>query len=141
MDLVEFVMAHLDEEEAIAKAADHPGAWRQERDGKGVLQRVVGESKPDDEFDRGVVLDTEGGNIQPSDRDADVITLYHPERVLDEVFAKRWILANHGPRVTDELCKCGQPLPCMTLRFMAYPYRDEEGWNPDWHPDVRMGAS
>lgn len=91
------------------------------------------------------------GNVRPLRR-ADEQTrdlysaIFRPERVLAEVEAKRRILDEHattqtnaigdGMRVVDvdvcRTCSNKHGVPCTTLRLLALPYADVDGYREEW---------
>ena len=146
-DPIEFLRSRLDEEEAVAKAADDGGApWKLvdyvDRVGD-VAQDVVR------------ILDGEGNTIAASgnydglgDDEIRHIARWDPARVLREVEAKRRIIDEHPCRedsidgsrtcptcIVDWQWPKFEPWPCLTLRLLALPYADhaeyrQEEWRP-----------
>jgi hypothetical protein len=140
-DLVEWLRARLDEDEATARAAagdvyiDDTGArW----------------SRPDPEYRPGRIVDAAGCVItydegSPADSEAEHIARWDPARVLSEVAARRATLALH---VADEdsmpdylyCSSCGgggvnefpTHWPCDTVKLLALPYADQPGFDPAW---------
>jgi Family of unknown function (DUF6221) len=138
-DLVEFLRARLDAEEAHARAA----------------------VEEDDLTLRAFDSETEWGwEIASSHHLAEFyvgpqglaehIARHDPARVLAEVDAKRRIIDDHkqGPRWNDKpdpvICyRCGDPpgydygymdSPCPTLRLLALPYADRPDYRDEWRP-------
>ncbi|MFI7615101.1 DUF6221 family protein [Nonomuraea terrae] len=127
-DLVVFVRARLDEEEAIALTAGADpecGVWAATRDGV--------------DFDQ-----YEVDGIHPAT--AAHIVRHDPARVLREVAAKRSILdrhkscgtgvgycddGGHGPSVEDSEAFTG----CSDLKDLATPYADHRDYRREWAPD------
>lgn len=74
------------------------------------------------------------------------IATWDPQRVIDEIDAKRAILAlhvrteQHGCAICDrddESCGClsgGTEYPCGTLKYLALPYADRAGYRAEWRP-------
>lgn len=110
MDLVTFLQARLDEDEAAARRAK-PGPWT--NDG-GVYA-----AHPMDEVVEYVYDDS-----------ADHIARHDPVRVLSDVEAKRRIVdlseatwRTHGG--------CDRCVTCLTVRLLALPYADHEDYQPE----------
>jgi hypothetical protein len=128
-DLVAFLRARLDEDEAAARASG------------GLKQGDYHWFETDPVRPPPGVIGTNSGNIvtyQTELREhAAHIARHDPERVLREVGAKRAILNAH--RITDGRCHVctaiadGRatrfPAPCPTLYFLAAVYSD----HPDYH--------
>jgi hypothetical protein len=106
-DLVAFLTARLDEDEAAAKAADGPPGSAE--------QLTVFVGSPDDVWAKAAI---------------EHIRLHDPKRVLREVDAKRKILTEHGDTVGSVCARCvdsdrdgdyyaEEPGPCLTLRALA----------------------
>ena len=139
-DLISFLNARLDEDEAAARAAlpiYGPG-WRPENSKVAGLgpARIWGKDskRPVAEAARRV--------------SAAHITRHDPARVLREVAAKRAILAEHGPsrrdasrcRVCTAIAHTGMGhadarrfrAPCPTLLFLAAVYSDHPDYRAEW---------
>ena len=119
MDIVEFLRARLDEDEAMARDAYYDG------------QRWVPEEEAvvaaDRDLDPLLFLDRK--------RDAQHAAHWSPERVLREVEAKR--------RIVDEIAQCHDydpkiemwgmaRLPARTLLALASTYADHPDYDPEW---------
>jgi hypothetical protein len=132
-DLVAFLRARLDEDEAYALGAfgDHNNAGRRWSEiWSGALQ--IGEYED--------LLIT---NDAPVSR---FMARNDPGRVLAEVEAKRRIIEEHLPmqihlEAVDKTPRCNQcgdsrgrfrTYPCPTLRLLAQPYADHPDFDPDW---------
>lgn len=126
MELVDFLRARLDEDEAAAKKAK-PGPWHADGDRGGVYG-----AHPTDE----VVDYTES---------AAHIARHDPARVLAEVEAKRQLLDLHQPAETEyvdgDICYTCDDLrgvepayPCRTLRLLALPYANHPDYRDEWRP-------
>jgi uncharacterized protein DUF6221 len=136
-DLVQWLGAQLDADERIARAAT-AGPWLVDcethaeaiiaGDGTSVIAggRWGGEA-----------------SVFGSTEDAIHIAAHDPARVLREVEAKRRIVEQHRPvgygGVCLSLCHTrapGQPQtwPCLTLRLLALPYADRDGYQESWRP-------
>lgn len=120
-DLIAFVAARLDEDEAAANEIHRP--------------RDCGSVDRDGEFSPDPVW----------------CSCDYPARVLREVEAKRAILGWHHPewgdyvdgdgieRATHECAECEPPgtpdnWPCRTVRALAAIWRDHPGYRPEWKP-------
>lgn len=137
-DLVAFLRARLDEDEAEARAAE--GRWiaadgtRIEAEGDGTLARMAVPS----------------GMYAQRRAAAAHIVRWDPARVLAEVAAKRAILDEHAadPDALGlcQMCGCGDhyrvKVPCPTLRIIAQPYAGHPEFDPAWRfdPDWRINA-
>jgi hypothetical protein len=75
---------------------------------------------------------------------AEHIARWDPARVLAEVEAKRRILDLHEQAVPDGhdqmgyrfACEhCAQTTPCPTLRLLAQPYAERDGWQEEWRTE------
>lgn len=65
------------------------------------------------------------------------------ERVKAECESKRRIVEIHRPHDYGDLIACEvcadlsgevEPWPCPTLRYLAMPYADRDGYDPEWRP-------
>jgi Family of unknown function (DUF6221) len=133
-DLIAFLAARLDEDEAAAKAAQAPSPWK----------AAVHES------DHWIVTDATGEPLiydegTPSLEEAAHIARHDPARVLRDVAAKRAILAEHGPasggRDADRCRVCTAVhdghatrfrAPCPTLLFLAAIWSDHAAYQQEW---------
>ena len=146
-DLIEFLRARLDEDEANARAAGSAPWEAFERDADWHIGEIDGSH---------VAL---VGRVSwpRTTAEAEHIARHDPARVLREVEAKRRILAMHGPTVDPDgelsypaaakLCRtCGpgdtweaerEPfghLPCDHQRLLALPYSDHPDYDEAWRP-------
>lgn len=144
MDLAEFLLARLTEDEATATAAAGPhGASFQGRSFSLSFDKVIEDA-----------YDMLGREIDEH------ITHWSPARVLAEVEAKRRILDEHSefmdspsfgkPLEGKGICRrcCDiegsdwdgpptQKYPCDTLRLLVLPYADHPSCHPSWLPAVK----
>ncbi|MDX3019883.1 DUF6221 family protein [Streptomyces acidiscabies] len=143
VDLVEFVRARLDEDEALARAATRQrgrGEWKAETDARGITE-VVGRSEPgDDSYPNTPVV------LQPDDDETTgFIAAHDPARVLREVDAKRRIIADleqaeftlskAGDRGTAYDVMTGAVnMLRRTVRLLAVPYADHPDYRDEWRP-------
>lgn len=116
-DLIAFVNARLDEDEAIARATIEPRRWHRDSDGN-----------VQDEDARG------GGNAYIAcgpygrglaDADAEHIIRHDPARVLREVAAKRALVHRHAAERHED---------CDTLRTLATVWSDHPDYRAGWKP-------
>lgn len=146
-DLVAFLRACLDDDERLAMAAG-------ERDG---YDWTHARRDDDDHFSGGVHAGRGEvvSNSETSPHQGEHIARWDPARVLAEVEAKRRILDLHG--FTDDgwnegdeqrCTECGwvrleagwgqrgsqRAWPCTTLRLLASPYADRDGYDESWRP-------
>ena len=125
MDIIEFLKARLDEEEAKARAA-HGATWVASQRG-GVVD----------------LDDTDGNQIAGGDgglawSDADFMAHNHPARVLREIAAKHAILLQYTDAVTDweedrEAPDGVGALEAVILR-MAGVYAAHPDYRQEWAP-------
>ena len=138
-DLIAFLNARLDEDEAAAKKSHYEGQrWLTEEEG---VYRW-----PTDEL------------VHSADRKADArhIARFDPARVLREVAAKRAIVAAHQPMealyggwridktwqergLVCTTCgfddsESGVAWPCLTIRSLAAVYSDHDDYRQEWKP-------
>lgn len=123
-DLIAFLCARLDEEEAAAReAADgDSGQWFMGR--KWNVYRAGDENPYGEEENRLVAY----GNVKPQ---SEHIARHDPARVLREVEAGRRILARHT------MCVQGLhagPYPCPELADLLYRWADHPDYRPEWAP-------
>jgi hypothetical protein len=128
-DLVEFLEARLDDDEATAKAMPFEGEWSVRLEG--AWQKVMAGSLP---------VASGADVVLPH------IARHDPARVLRKVEAKRRIIARHALRhVTgfdpdgmehdsQECTECVEDWPCPTLRLLALPYADHTDYGEKWKP-------
>jgi hypothetical protein len=142
--IVEFLTACLAEDERIARAATS-GPWRAHDTHLGQYGYAA------------TVLSGEGNDTdlrawlpsmsnEPWDEarnvwaDAAHIAAHGPARVLREVDAKRRIVDAHerSPMPKGDTADCAQcwgaVWPCPTLRLLALPYDDRDGYQEAWRP-------
>jgi hypothetical protein len=113
MDLLEFLRQRLDEDERAAEAGQYS-------DVVAMVARQSGKRNALNFWHR-----------------------HDPARVLAEVAAKRRIVEVHPPNprgsAQGNLCQAcdvhgGGPYPCETLRLLALPYAEHEGYREEWRP-------
>lgn len=137
--LLDFIKARLDEDEAKAQAA-MPGPWRHNPDkhwrkpGTRIYEEAVlaGPAGQDAAY----VAGTGESDDPQSMADAEHIARHDPTRVLAEVTAKRRII---------ELCERSESgdngdsaatlLADQVLANLALPYADHPDYDESWHPD------
>lgn len=139
-DLVTFLRARLDEDEAIANAARHSKEGRWQRgttpDKEGRVYADCGVFSVSDEpidtsgwrFDNDYVVYDEGA---PSEEEAEHIARHDPARVLREVAAKRAILDARRQQIElddPEVWIAGDVL----LFTLAAVYADHPDFDPAW---------
>ncbi|MFF2773364.1 DUF6221 family protein [Streptomyces sp. NPDC058052] len=131
-DLVQFLLARLDEDERDAKARrgifpspsvqDDGYVWLHIRPGGNAV--ITRYPRPVEGYDDMAKLrnwaDTEHGWTQ--------------ERVLAEVEAKRQILELHTEGSSLFCAHCEHEPPCPTLRLLALPYADHPNYRDTWRP-------
>lgn len=113
MTLVEFLLARIAEDEAVAVATR--GNWN---------------ALPWKASDRGIAGPVDG----PFGHAAVVID---PARVLAECEAKRRIVELHPSVIDDGQTVCSEEQaewPCPTLRLLALPYADHPDYRDEWRP-------
>jgi Family of unknown function (DUF6221) len=135
-DLVTFLRARLDEDEARSAAAAGSGTaeWRR------ALHPDTDTCAVEDATSVAVVYN-EGS---PSDAEADHIAANDPARVLRQVKAGRAILNLHRQLNESVWCATCDPggengdgaawYPCLTLRLMATAYSNHPDYRPEWAP-------
>jgi hypothetical protein len=156
-DLVAFLTARLDEDEAVAKACpDESGHlnWFDSRvvaSGDHTIRTCPPSGMVAGEGNRVVCrirrVDTidDVGTYDLGDPDARAghIARHDPARVLREVDAKRKILALHGASIGGTWCVTCDPgsdvsgdagawYPCLTLRTLAAVWSGHPDYDPDW---------
>lgn len=117
-DLIDWLRAVLDEDEAAARAAT-PGPWWAHRQGDEAI------------VSPGVAMDREEGGV--SLEDATHIALHDPAAVLADIVAKRAILDTYTAWVTimGSGAKHSVRL-AFVVRTLASGYRYRPGYNPAW---------
>lgn len=124
MDLSTFLLARLDEDEQIARAATGwATGWTVDAAPDGTWYIDPGHQRDDT------------GNVRAR-ADADHIARHDPARVLAEVEAKRQIVAPHrgthrcewGDVTMDNQCTA------RLLRLLALPYADHPDYLAEWKP-------
>jgi hypothetical protein len=140
VDLVQWLTAQLDEDERIARAAT-AGPWSR------MGQRVLDPSPPSDRLGVGMAVGHAAASADFNET-ADHIAAWDPARVLREIDAKRKLANLHRPvrspqpdGITNLDCStCGgeeklsPSWPCPSLRLLAAPYSDRDGYREGWAP-------
>jgi hypothetical protein len=140
-DLVEFLLARLDDDEQTARAAaEHSREWR-------VHSFVDDATGRDAVLDLGDQQDMLGAGTTTGDLpdplalgQARHIARHDPARVLAEVDTKRRILEEHEPYHSEETgglrCwKCGpgeSRYPCTTVKLLALPFVGHPDFREEW---------
>jgi hypothetical protein len=146
-DLVAFLKARLDEDEAVAREAggqrwrwDHGfGAMCNDKDCP--YGHLVADGEPPT-----LLMEVHGFDIHQPWQGAEHIARWDPARVLAEVAAKRAILGIHepvslAPKFHPEVrvcARCGTvgedeiDWPCDTVLALALPYADHPDYDPAW---------
>lgn len=148
-DLIAYLKARLDEEEALARAATQ-GTWRLSAGfstnpsiDAGEYDTVIGCGPVE------CMRYCYGGTstVDMAEADATHIAYWDPARVLADIAVRREILEWHeeheGWCLGCELnCKCDQfencscdiwrTFPCPTVLAFAHPYADRDDFNPAW---------
>lgn len=138
MELTEFLLARLDEDERLAGEQDLERVGDPYSDGSGIANRDGFPSYP---------WGSEGTELQFMAGPG------HPSRVLAEVAARRRIVEMHTPKGRTGLHLCpvcvswemwlsqepggALPLddaPCDTLRLLALPYAEHPDYRQEWKP-------
>jgi len=131
MDLPEFLLARIAEDEETARAAGGRSLYSYEEGGG----------------DGWAVEGTDGseGAIIGDRALAEHIARHDPARVLADCAAKRAIVDEHEMIGSDlypeegslwcATCTPRKTGPCQTLRLLALPYADCEGYDPAWKPE------
>lgn len=152
-DLVQWLRAQLDEDEAVARKAAslcgcHPPApsWSFRDGDEPTDGRILVVDDPHPDMKRKISRKwstTYDGLFM-----AQHVVRHDPARVLREIDAKRQLLDEHQD-VNDGSCgtcvdaKWGYPThggsspqrcPCRTLRLLALPYADRPGYREEWRP-------
>lgn len=121
-DLVTFLRARLDEDEATAKAAqaENPTPWEWGHTAPGMRTAFA-------LYDarRGHVIGCSAGGI-PGNPAAFHIARHDPARVLADVQAKRGLLADAGDVPTISMRRA--------LQWVALPYADHPDYDERWRP-------
>jgi uncharacterized protein DUF6221 len=128
--LVTWLRVQLDEDERVANSATS-GPWTNADPmaSDGVFAAAVD----------GFVADCLYERMGPfAIHNATHVARHDPTRVLAEVEAKRRILDEHdtaGWKVGDRVHDCqwaDGTWPCATVRLLALPYADRDGWREEW---------
>lgn len=125
-DLQAFLLARIDEDEAVATAAGT--TWSDAING------------PWDDASSSYIAGGfyDGDNIE--ERHLAQMLRWHPARVVAECEAKRRIVALHEPvfemvEWQAFICRsCGTPAPCQTLCHLAAPYSSHPDYREEWRP-------
>lgn len=140
VDLIAFLKARLDEDEAVAKDAT-PGPWAWEATGDKDSSWALGLVQDEDgndlsgelECGTGVVIDGVCESINGRVPDAAHIARNDPTRMLREAAAKRDVLALHdNGNVLDSCSYCHEAWPCRTVRILAAVYSDHPDYRQEW---------
>lgn len=121
MDLTEFLLARIAEDESEARAAT-PGPWIWDDD------NLISAASPDE-----AVVITDGGAYPPTGETADFIATHSPDRVLAECEAKRRIVADPEPQYRADYHGWHITKQSM-LRYLAAVYSDHADYRPEWRP-------
>jgi hypothetical protein len=163
-NLVSWLCAQLDEDERIARTATpgpwwhNPGkAWLApeafEKYDRSKGEEFVGYGQSPLS---GCIAATGPASHAQSMADAEHIARHNPVRALAEVAAKRQIVSRHTRKEGERQSICAEcggrewkpgvghtgldpypwvmPWPCPTLRLLALPYADREGYRKEWKP-------
>ena len=141
-DLVEFLRARLDEEEATAQLAQHCATtpWHY-FGGRKFANTAVISAENGDSIGRCGGCGEQG---EYYDSPAMHIAYWDPARVLAEVAAKRAILGLCAEAIDigsddDGPLTSGSNLGTDVLRAFAQPYADHPGFDPSWRAEVTSG--
>lgn len=133
-DLVSWLRAQLDADERVARMVT-PGPWV--TNGTAVWRR------PDDSWDFRRAVEGRHGRMPfvvvdvgetDEPQNAEHIATWDPARVLAEVDAKRQIVDEHAVRGGTCSACSWQDAPCTTVRLLALPYADRDGYREEWRP-------
>jgi len=138
MDVVEFLRARLDEEEATAKAAAvNSETWR--FDASLACPAIVahGSERWESALGSGVwECDDPHDDCEETRREAraeaEHIVYWDPERILADVAAKRAVLracSVPDPHDPDDVDGCPE---CTVLYALVQPYRSHPDFDPEW---------
>ena len=154
VDLTEFLLARIAEDEAVAQAASS-GPWgfdpRDEDLGEDGTVWCA-ESHPDSikngmqyasTYVAQTSYDGQSWSVHNSNADGEHIARWDPARVLAECEAKRRIVVDLHRPVTDgegdwfcDMLETGAESnwPCETIRLLALPYADHSDYREEWRP-------
>jgi hypothetical protein len=149
MNLADWLLEQIAADEAVAQAATPgPWVWRESRQGHDDLMLESATAREPDPLGLGrgdfpvvVVRAIYDGGVPGVDidqSDAAHIAHWDPARVLAECAAKRRIVAHHTPAYDPrglkprDVCLHPSDNPCPTLRLLAQPYRDRDGYRQEW---------
>lgn len=137
-DLVAFLRAQLDEDEALARAATNgTGEWWWDH-GYGDMcndptcpyGELTDRPGPEDTHGGTVLMDVHGYDIKEPWQGADHIARHDPARVLREVEAKQRIVDRYAwLREHGDTGGAAWVLPLLAL-----PYADHPDYRPEWAP-------
>lgn len=147
-ELVAFLCAQLDADEAAAKAADE-GPWELSWDGQEHQLRAPGSKWPIAEWTYAIRtygddVDEERADCNTADQEH--IARHDPARVLREIAAKRAIIdahnddgwccpvCTHEPTSGEDDFRGSYNHPCPTLRHLAAVYADRPDYRKEWKP-------
>lgn len=126
-DLIAFLKAQLDEDEASARQAPGP-TWEHRQ----IRDEVGGEIVVFEDYI--AVADPDRNTVVLSDVDDDVrpfVLRHDPARVLRDVEAKRRLLQRaESDLADDQWDEAAQE----TVKVLALPYADREGYREEWRP-------
>jgi hypothetical protein len=122
MQLVDFLLQRLDEDEAVARAATN-GAWEAENFPDGFSPMVIADGMAVCEtFDK------------PRLADANHIARHDPARVLADVKAKRAVVEGCAPYDDMQVRRQTRTLAGNVLRALASVYADHPDYDATWAP-------
>lgn len=138
-DLITFLRACLDDDERVAREALHddavrPGQWTTEHHGMGREPNTCH------------IAEDRSGHYWSVAHDVFIpnaahIARWDPARVLADIDAKRRIIDEHSLESNGacRVCTLGwsarpAAYPCPTVRLLALPYADREGYREEWRP-------
>lgn len=149
-DLVDFLNAQFDEDERVARGADvkqgDPHWWVSPVQASGGVDFTVRSGRDYRPIARVQRLDgdeDEPAGILDGAAVAEHIARWDPDRVLDEIAAKREVLAKyHGVliqaerRPHDEGARGYEVAMSHAVLALAQPFAGRPGWRPEWATEV-----
>lgn len=142
VNIAEFLMARIEEDEQVARLAGHSPSERWiEREEDRTLRIDTGVESMGWEFGGGAGVwdcpdpdDDCGLYCSYAETEASHIARHDPARVLAECKAKRAIVYLH--RIGDDPCDAHDAnygsIPCDTILTLAAIYRDHPDFDPEW---------